>query len=36
MRSKFWRRVVKYGLIIIEVISGILEGIGKDKPKKID
>lgn len=36
MRSKFWRRVVKYGLIIIDVISGILKGVGKDEPKKLD
>lgn len=31
MRSKFWRRVVKYATIVIEVINNILKGLGKDK-----
>lgn len=37
MNSKFWRRVVKYALIVVDVISGILEGLGKDKdPKQLN
>lgn len=31
MRSKFWRRVVKYGIVIIEAIHMILKSLGKDK-----
>lgn len=36
MRSKFWRRVVKYGTIVIKVIADILKGVGKDKPKQLN
>lgn len=38
MNSKFWRRVIKYGILIIEAISSILEGLGKDKdePKQLN
>lgn len=37
MRSKFWRNVIKYAAIAIEVISNILKSLGKDKdPKQLN
>lgn len=37
MRSEFWRKVIKYAAIAIEVISNILKGLGKDKdPKQLN